>query len=42
VDLLEISWLGIKNDYRTLIEVDNLDFVKKVSDEDEEAIPKSN
>lgn len=29
-----IAWLGIRNDYRTLIEVDNLDIVEKDDEED--------
>ena len=27
-------WLGIRNDYRTLIEVDNLDIVEKDDEDD--------
>ena len=30
------SWLGIKNDYRTLIGIDEMDIVVKDGDEDEE------
>ena len=29
-------WLGIKNDYRTLIGVDSLDIIEKEEDEDSE------
>jgi len=29
-------WLGIKNDYRTLIGVDSLDIVEKEDDDEEE------
>ena len=29
-------WLGIKNDYRTLIGVDSLDIVEKEEDDDSE------
>ena len=30
------SWLGIKNDYRTLIGVDSLDIIEKEEDDDSE------
>ena len=36
MDLELFSWLGIKNDYRTLIGVDNLEIIEKADDEDEE------
>ncbi len=31
-----LSWLGIKNDYRTLIGVDSLDIIEKEEDDDSE------
>lgn len=36
VDLRNFSWLGIKNDYRTLIGVDSLDIIEKEEDDDSE------
>ena len=35
-DSISQIWLGIKNDYRTLIGVDNLEIIEKADDEDEE------
>jgi len=31
-----LIWLGIKNDYRTLIGVDSLDIIEKEEDDDSE------
>ena len=30
------SWLGIKNDYRTLIGVDSLEIIEKAEDDEDE------
>ena len=35
-DLRVFLWLGIKNDYRTLIGVDSLDIIEKEEDDDSE------
>lgn len=34
--LRDFTWLGIKNDYRTLIGVDSLDIIEKEEDDDSE------
>lgn len=33
---VSFSWLGIKNDYRTLIGVDSLDIIEKEDDDKDE------
>ena len=34
--LREFTWLGIRDDYRTLIGVDSLDIIEKEEDDDSE------